>query len=458
MKKGLLYVLFFILMAGNFLVAQDFVRDELNSNFMTTVSEEFATTEGSKYRIYLFTAAPGASLAEIYFWWGHTAIIVEDTELGTKRVYDFGVFSIPEDELLLTFLQGRIDYLVVDSPIYFDAQLYSSFIKSDRWVFLQEFNFEPAAAYRVAKYLENNSARGNNAYSYHFFYQNCCTKIRDLIDYAIDGQLSTALDTPSTETLRSLARSYLQESFAADWALQYFLGPAVDKTVTLWDHLFLPIELMKAVQSFTYVDSNGDQKALVKANHQEVPPAIAQKWQEEGIPQSKAILMGDPMRVATGHSWTWLLGLLAGTGVGSVGALFFLLGSRHKGFRITAGVWTSVISLLLFVLSAALVIMQFFSTMDVTYGNWNVWLINPITMLVAFVLSLLYAADVGKSDIAYSIYWIVMSVALLGFIGASLMGFCKQENLMVLLAFVPYFILMAISGFFKNRWTSNTKK
>ncbi len=453
LRKGLFILL---ILSAISLSATEQVNYGINQQFLPQVSDQKATQEGEFYRLTLMTVGPGIPLMELYSWWGHIALIVEDTrepEGTVKRstIYDYGIFSIAEDKLIFNFLRGRIDYLVAGSPGYYREFLIDRHIYENRWVVEQPLNLEPAAAYRIAKYLENNTKPGNDNYPYHFYYENCCTKIRDLIDFGVNGQLKERTSIRADKNLRVMSRQYLAKSFLADWGLMFLLGEkVVDQECTQWDHLFLPYELMMTIQNFQYRDQFGQKQFLVKQSQVEehIPPQLKVKMQEQG---EESFFNIRPEGIQQKTPLTWLLGLCFGIVVGSIGALLFLFGTKHRAIRITGGIYLAVVVLLLFVLGLILFIMVFFSNHDVTKMNWNLILINPLTMAIAFILSILYAADIGKSKIAYGWYWLIMAALSVALAVAKIIGLYKQENLMILSALLPLFVLMAITAIFKNR-------
>ena len=66
-----------------------------------------AQEPGNNLRIGLVTMGPGS---EIWEKFGHNAILVEDTVSGTSRWYNYGMFSFRQENFLLNFIQGRMNY------------------------------------------------------------------------------------------------------------------------------------------------------------------------------------------------------------------------------------------------------------------------------------------------------------------------------------------------------------
>lgn len=450
MKKKILFLLFLLVTFFSYGKESNY---QLNAKWFPRVSPQTAINEGSHYQIYLLTIAPGNALLELYVWWGHSAFVIEDLRTKNKEVYDFGVFTMPENQVLLNFLGGRIDYLVAShSGFYYEAMM-QSFLREGRWTVLQPLNFPPEKTYQIMMYLRENVQKGNNIYKYHFFKENCCTKLRDLIDFGTSGALFEATKATSKKSLRKTAQSYLAKSFMADWGLSFLLSTAVDAPCTKWDQLYLPVELMKAVDRLEYINPKGEEVKLSGKAIQSFPPGKMKALVKKGISAERGVLDGDPTRVREKPPITWLVALFLGIVVGDIGAIFFLLGTKSKIIRILGGIYSGVIALLLFVLGLVLFYMAFFSTHDVTFGNWNLILINPLTMLLAFMLNIFYAADIGKAKEVYSFYWIVMTIIGFVVLFLKLIGVVQQDCLMILSALLPWFFFMALSGFFRNRFT-----
>ena len=48
---------------------------------------------------------------QLYFWWGHIALVIEDSAKGTSLFYDWWVFSFDEKDFFVDFAFGRLTYL-----------------------------------------------------------------------------------------------------------------------------------------------------------------------------------------------------------------------------------------------------------------------------------------------------------------------------------------------------------
>lgn len=418
--------------------------------FPQGVSSTTAQNEGEYYKIYLLTAGPGDKLMEVFLWWGHTAIVVEDSRGGGKVVYDFGVFSMPESQVAVNFIKGRIDYLVASRPGYYFDSMVNGFLQEGRWVVLQPLNLPAKKAYMVANYLKANVRPENSVYKYQFFSENCCTKVRDIINYATDGALYNYTKAPASKTVRDKFEEYIAKSYLVDWGTNFLVNADCDVAAKRWDLLYLPFELMKAVDELKLTNANGSQISLSGKASFSLPPGKSKELSLAGIDPKRSVLDGDPKRIIE-NTKTDILSLLFGIIVGTIAALLFLFGSKHFVVRIVGGVFAGVITFALFVAGTILFVLAFFSTQDATYGNLNLILVNPITMIVAFVLSILYAANVGKSKLAYTIYWIIMAVASIIMLVLDVVNLIPQDCLAITLSLLPFFLFMSLGGIFREQ-------
>jgi hypothetical protein len=161
MKKNLL-ILALILLAGNIhLYAQS----------------------NSAIRAYLLTCAPGT---EIYSVYGHSALRIVNIDNGSDVVYNWGVFDFATPHFALKFAKGRLDYMVDDTSL---QNFLEEYIYEKRSVYEQKVNLEPEEIQKLLALLEENLKPENIKYRYDFFYDDCSTRIRDLLEKTIGSKL-----------------------------------------------------------------------------------------------------------------------------------------------------------------------------------------------------------------------------------------------------------------------------
>ncbi|MFB6263390.1 MAG: DUF4105 domain-containing protein, partial [Bradymonadaceae bacterium] len=137
-------------------------------------------SEPGDLAIELVTFGPGDAVPT---WFGHTAIVVKDTERGVERLYNYGMFDF-DGTVLVEFALGRLTLWVASQPVERTLKFYKF---NDRWVWIQKLNLPPKARMEVADYLAWNVRPANREYLYHHYRDNCSTRPRDIIDRAVDG-------------------------------------------------------------------------------------------------------------------------------------------------------------------------------------------------------------------------------------------------------------------------------
>jgi hypothetical protein len=175
---------------------------------------------------------------ELYSAFGHSAFRVYDPDLGIDAFYNYGVFSFNQPNFYLNFAKGHLNYrLDVDPyPPYRDH-----YISYNRFVHEQILNLNAEQAQKVFDYLYWNSLPENQYYLYDYFYNNCATKLRDVLrttlkdDVHFDGSYVT-----TDYTIRQLTDIYLKYQPWGDLGIDICLGLPMDHRATPDEYMFLP--------------------------------------------------------------------------------------------------------------------------------------------------------------------------------------------------------------------------
>ncbi len=218
--------------------------------------------DGSTLSIALVTMGPGTRVWERF---GHNALWVRDTVSGFDRVYNYGMFSFQQEGYVRRFLQGRLLYWMMGfaSPTHFGA-----YVAADRSLWAQELNLTPEQRAELAAFLEWNDTPENRFYRYDYYLDNCSTRIRDAIDQVLGGRIHelTAIEESGT-TFRFHTQRLVAEDIAASTGLLLGLGPFVDRPISQWEEMFLPLKVREYLRDVTVLDGDGHEVALVSAEH-----------------------------------------------------------------------------------------------------------------------------------------------------------------------------------------------
>ena len=133
--------------------------------------------------VYLLTCAPGT---ETYSHWGHSALRIVDSEKNTDLVYNWGVFDFSTPNFVWKFAKGRLDYML---GVYSYKRFIQEYFLEERWVNQQKINLEPEETSSCLCLLAENLKPENIKYRYDFFYDDCSTRIRDLLEKSLGNRL-----------------------------------------------------------------------------------------------------------------------------------------------------------------------------------------------------------------------------------------------------------------------------
>ncbi len=242
----------------------------------------FAQTDSSRLRISLLTCSPGA---ELYSTFGHSALRIVDSSTGTDIVYNFGVFDFYDPDFYLKFVKGKLLY-------YLDQQVFSDFIYGyaleGRQISEQVLAIPADRKKRLQWYLFNKIRPENRSYKYDFLYDNCTTRLQDLILKAIpEAGKIVCVPRPGEQTFRKHLHSYLDGN-GKDWAklgIDILLGRRLDRIMTDQEAMFLPDYLEKGIDGTTM---NG--RPLVSEKIQILPRRLAAV--PTSIPPMSLVVLG----------------------------------------------------------------------------------------------------------------------------------------------------------------------
>ena len=188
---------------------------------------------------------------EVYSYFGHTSLEVRLPGC-IPLFYDYGYFSF-SDGFYLDFVLGRLFYNVYAT----DGEMrISGFKSANRTVHRTPLDLSPKMKNAILEFLSYNTEPENNTYLYDYYLDNCATRVRDIYNEATGGEFKRWAEGMKTgSTLRKSANLYLDKNPIVSFTLSYLQGPAIDKPITLYEECFLPLSLMKAIESFEGVES-----------------------------------------------------------------------------------------------------------------------------------------------------------------------------------------------------------
>ena len=305
---------------------------------------------------YLITCGPGTETYSVY---GHSAIRIVISSKGFDAVYNWGVFDFAAKNFAWKFAKGRLDYMVIaQSP---DSFL-NEYVYEQRYVYSQRINIDPKEIRTFIELINENVKPENAKYRYDFFYDDCSTRIRDLLEKSIGNKLRYPSAEPAKiPTFRDMVAKYQSPYPWLRFGVDLIMGSTSDKKAGFRERMFLPIDL-KDELSETFVIRSGKMIPLLQN------PVVLLDFKD---PSVKPNFFLAPPFVFT-----------------LVIALILILAARIKSRKIIR-IMDIIIYSVFSVLSVLMIFFNFFT--DHLQMKWNlniIWL-NPfiIACLVALVLN-----------------------------------------------------------------------
>ncbi len=201
-----------------------------------TESPEIPAVHADGTEAWLVTFGPG----EIYWErFGHNAIWLREPAASLDHTFNFGYFDFEQEDFLLRFIRGRMLYFSIAQPATREFEFYR---QENRSIRAQRLNLTPPQYQQLRNYLLNEIKPENRDYRYDYYLNNCSTRIRDALDIALDGALSARTKVISAElNFRDQTRRLTQMQFWYYLGLELSLGFPVDRAVSRWDEMFIPM-------------------------------------------------------------------------------------------------------------------------------------------------------------------------------------------------------------------------
>lgn len=234
-----------------------FVSSLLSANVPTLTNES---------KVVLFTCGMGN---ELYSGFGHSALWVSDPAQGIDRLYNYGTFDFFTENFYVKFTRGKLEYML---SVTKSQRFLKEYIEEKRSAVGQNLELTLAEKQKMFEMLETNYLPENRFYKYDFFYDNCSTRIRDILSNSVDGDIR--LNTQDQQTsFRKMLFPYLKHTPWTKFGINMILGLASDKQARTWDYMFLPEHMHDAFGNAT-IEKNGEVRKLVQTETQYLKSGI----------------------------------------------------------------------------------------------------------------------------------------------------------------------------------------
>jgi hypothetical protein len=340
--------------------------------------------------VRLVTYGPG----EIYWQrFGHNGIWIRDAGLGLDHVFNFGFFDFEQENFFLRFLQGRMLYFSAAQPAQSE---FAQYIDENRSIRLQKLVLNDEQALRLADFLVREIQPQNRDYLYDYYLNNCSTRVRDALDFALDGLLQKQFtEVAAAQTFRQHTRRLTSDDFWLYLGLELGLGRPVDKPVSRWDEFFIPAELSNGLSTLGVTRGLVEEDVLFYKSSLPAPAVTPPvRWPVYGS-----------LAVVTLALWAWLIRRY---------------GARHS--ETAAHTWL----ILTGVTGGVLVFLWLGTDHAVAANNFNLLLFNPLAVLLVF------------RKYRRPLVWLLLFTALVALLQSLLPAPPGQYSADVVAAFLPF--------------------
>ena len=218
---------------------------------------------------------------EVYSLYGHTAIRYHDLRPGGYDLaFNYGVFDFKKPHFVARFVFGLTDYELGAYPYHFFQREYRRF---GSMVTEQVLNLTPEEKLALHDALAINLLPENKIYRYNYFYNNCTTKARDIIEQCINGKVEYAERESYTPSYRDIVHDMTRNNPWSRFGNDLLLGIKADFKTDLRQQEFLPGNLLYDFDH-AQIYANGTYRPLVKERRIAVPAGV--QIRQVGFPLS----------------------------------------------------------------------------------------------------------------------------------------------------------------------------
>ena len=207
---------------------------------------------------------------EVYSLYGHTALRWHDLRTGLDIAFNWGVFNFKAPHFVTRFVFGLTDYELGAYPYNIFQKEYRHF---GSMVTEQVLNLNGEEIARLKGLLDQNLQPENCVYRYNYFYNNCTTKARDIIEQCVNGEVKYAEREDFTPSYRDMVHEMTRNKRWSQWGNDLLLGIKADQPTTLREQEFLPHNLMYDFDR-AQIYENGGYRPLVKERRIAVPAGV----------------------------------------------------------------------------------------------------------------------------------------------------------------------------------------
>lgn len=245
------------------------------STFQVMANAETPQDNLEKYdsiEVSLLTCSPHE---EIYSLYGHTALRWHDLHqsgpsAGNDIAFNWGIFNFNKPYFVLRFVFGLTDYELGIMPFQYFCTYYEKWGSS---VTEQVLNLSNEEKMKLEAALQENLQPENRIYRYNYFYDNCSTRPRNIIEECINGKVEYAHREDYTPSYREMVGVCTRNHPWGTFGNDILLGIKADFKTDMRQQEFLPDNLLYDFDR-AQIYADGMYRPLVKERRMVVLPGV----------------------------------------------------------------------------------------------------------------------------------------------------------------------------------------
>lgn len=183
---------------------------------------------------------------------GHIALCIRYENPIEDACYNYGIGDFHEPVKMGTgFFRGTKSFWVgkMDPRAMFDI-----YRRADRTIWVQPLPLTDEQEKKVIDKLEYDILDEHRHYAYDHFWDNCTTRVRDVLDNAAGGVLKAMTEKTDGRTYRDLAREGFYGMRVPLIITDIAMGRVTDRVPTYWERMFLPDYLREAAATLWKIE------------------------------------------------------------------------------------------------------------------------------------------------------------------------------------------------------------
>jgi hypothetical protein len=214
--------------------------------FSLWVSRGQEVVPGPGAQFSAITCGPGTDLYAIF---GHSAFRYRDPSRGIDWVYNYGTFDFDTPNFYVKFARGKLPYALGKQQ--FENFLYAYQLEN-RYVREQLLDLDTTEIQALLTYLEENNRPENRVYKYDFLFENCATKVPDVLQAVLGPPLQYSYEhLAKTRSFRDLIQENLYWNTWSSFGIDLALGAVIDREAEGGEFSFLPKYVEQQIENAT---------------------------------------------------------------------------------------------------------------------------------------------------------------------------------------------------------------